>query len=180
VKPDTSPPSPSVLLVTADSLTRQRLQWTLDGEIALCAVDTAAEAFEVAQRARPLVAVVDTDVAGGVPLVARLRTSNPSLRGVFLVGERTSDDEARQLLALGVVLSMPVDPGRLEQAVRNAIRLHGMSANVERLKRTTGQFALVRPDAAGATSASHAAGLSLRTRQEACAPTLGHGRKEAP
>jgi len=152
----------TVLLVVADWELRAEADAALREEFSIEVFDASPAALERAAERTPAVVVVDANVAASSALVARIRASSPTLRAVFL-GTGRAGEEAR-LFSLGVVLPRPVDGARLAQAVRNAIRLHGMSENVERLKRTTGQFATMRPDPRA---------LGPATWSEHPAPSLG-------
>lgn len=136
---------PAVLLL--DPEPTEELSAAL-AEFALLAARTVELALRLAARRPPAVAVIDAQIGTHTPeeILTELRAINPGMRAVFL-STRQDPQESGRLTGLGALIPRPVDPERLQQAVRNAVRLHGMSAGVERLRSRTGQFSMTLPAA---------------------------------
>jgi len=134
----------AVLFVGCEKPLEEEVAASLGDEAAVIGAATGEAAFRAATRNPPAVVVIDAqheDIAAEA-LAARIRTLSPSVRAVFL---GASGVTAGRLLGIGAVLPKPVDPERLLQAIRHAVRLVGMSAGVQRMRTRTGSFVATPP-----------------------------------
>jgi DNA-binding NtrC family response regulator len=135
--------TPAVLLIDADPDLHDQVAGALGSDFALLGARTVELALKVAGRRAPAVAVIDAQISTHTAeeIAAELRALSPNVRLVFLTSYHDPRETSR-LTALGTLLPKPVDNERLKQAIKNAVRLQGMSAGVERLRTRTGQFAI--------------------------------------
>ena len=129
-----------VLLIDPDTADHDVVASAIGGEFAFLGAKSIELGVRLAARRPPGVAVIDVSALKGPleDITAELRAGSASLRFIFLSAPGV---DTSGLTSFGAVLPKPIDPERLLQAVRHAVKLQGMSAGVERLKTRTGQFA---------------------------------------
>ena len=133
----------AVLLIHPDPEVHNGVTQALGSEFAVVGARSLELGLKIAARRAPQVAIVDAELESHTPeeVAAELRGVHPSVRLVLLAAQG-EPSEAGRLTALGTLVPKPFDPARLRQAVKNAVRLQGMSAGVERLRTRTGQFSM--------------------------------------
>jgi DNA-binding response OmpR family regulator len=148
----------SVLLIDADPELHTELAHAVHGEFSFYGAKTVELGLRIASRRPPAVVVVDAHAPGPriEEVVAALRAVSHGVRLIFVTSHDDPDERAR-LMTLGPVLPKPFEIDRLKHLVKNAVRLRGMSDDVERLRSRTGQFSLPPPSTRSPPSSSRRA-----------------------
>jgi DNA-binding response OmpR family regulator len=128
-----------VLLVDADPAVHDLVSRAITTECAFLGARTAELALRLAVKRAPAVVILDDQLPETTPdqLFAEIKAQCPGTRAILVTSSRDPDHTAK-LATMGPVLTKPLDEERLRVAVRAVLRLHAMSAGVERMK--TGEF----------------------------------------
>lgn len=155
-----------------------------DEDLDIHVANSVELAVRIASRRNVVIAVLDATMAGSAPheTVAKIRASHPGVRTVFLADAGLHID--RRYAPLGFVLRKPFSAERFSDTIRSALRLQSMSANVQRMRHSSGTYPAMHvttdtppQGVAGApTRATPSGGPPVETRSEQTAT----GAPESP
>jgi DNA-binding response OmpR family regulator len=139
--------TPTILLLERDADVIQVAERVLRREFELHVAGSVDLAVRIAERRPVIIAVLDATMTGLDPAdtVASLRAHRPDLRIIFLAMPSVVLD--RRYGQIGPVLRKPITAERFGEAIRYAVRFLGMSAGIQQMRKSSGTFRALRPDA---------------------------------